>query len=237
MVVAIHQPEHLPWLGFFDKAAQADLLVLLDNVQFRKNYFQNRNKIRTPEGSTWITLPVHRPLLVPIGEIRIVKDSPLMEHYLNLIRDHYRRAPYYESTVPRIEKIVLSGCDRLVELNEQLLRLVFDVLGMKTPIARASGLNLPPSVGASEIVLNICRSVGASSYLSGISGREYLDLEKFKTQGIEVQIQEFHHPIYPQLHEPFLPCMSAVDLLFNHGPNSPGILKGIGVSTLEKVFG
>lgn len=236
MRITIHQPEHLPWLGFFDKAKQVDLLVLLDNVQFRKNYFQNRNKIRTPEGSTWITLPVHRPLLKPIGEIRVVKDSPVMEHYLNLIRDHYHYAPYYESTVHRIEKILLSGCDRLVELNEQLLRLVFDVLEMRTQIARASGLDCPPSMGASEMLLNICRSMGARLYLSGISGREYLDLEAFHRHGIEVEFQEFHHPIYPQMYPGFVPRISVLEALFLFGPTANRLLQASWAERMETVF-
>jgi len=85
MIVTIHQPEHLPWLGLFDKIRRADLFVILDCVQFRKNYFQNRNRIRTESGWTWITVPVRRPLLAPINEIQIDLSSPLRQHYLNLI--------------------------------------------------------------------------------------------------------------------------------------------------------
>ena len=130
----------------------------------------------------------------------------------------------------------LSRHDRLADINIQLIRLGFDALGIKTPILVASTLDPPMAHGGTEVNLGICRSVGADTYLSGISGKDYLDCQPFLESGIQVEFQEFHHPVYRQMHEPFLPCMSMVDLLFNHGPRSLDILQGKGVEQMTTVF-
>jgi len=101
-------------------------------------------------------------------------------------------------------------------------------------IVRSSDLGVTGSKG--ELILALCRKLGATTYLSGVSGRDYLDCPQFEQKGIRVVFQEFHHPIYRQLHEPFLPCMSAIDLLFNYGPQSLDVIKGVGVETTDQVF-
>ena len=236
MVVAIHQPEHLPWLGFFDKAINADLLVLLDYVQYRKNYFQNRNKVRTKDGWAWITLPVKQPLMAPIDAIRIDLHSHLRRRYLSIIQTHYRQAPFWEAYFPAIRQIIGSEQDKLVDINCELIRFAFGLLGIKTPIAIASKLGVQKERGGTDVNLSICKFVGAKTYLSGVSGKEYLDCQRFTENGIQVRFQEFHHPVYRQHYDPFIPCMSVIDLLFNHGPASLDIIKGVGVERMDRVF-
>jgi hypothetical protein len=226
VIVTIHQPEHLPWLGFFDKARSADLFVVLDTVQFRKNYFQNRNRLRTREGWAWLTMPVRHPLMRPISEIEIDLESPLRRRYLNLIRSHYGNAAYFSRYLPLVADVVRSTEPHLARLNIELLDLAWQELDVRTPRTLASSLDLPHLSGGSEVNRAICRELGATTYVSGRWGRAYLDLDAFVADGIEVVFHEFDHPVYPQLHEPFLPEMSVLDLLMNHGPAARDVLHG-----------
>ena len=236
MKVAIHQPEHLPWLGFFDKALKADVFVLLDGVQFRKNYFQNRNKIRTHDGWTWITMPVCRPALAPINEVLIDTNSRSLRKNIQSIRQSYSGSPYFNEYYSAIERTLLAPYTKLVEINIEFIRLAWDVLEIKVPVVVASTLGVSPEGGGTRVTLEISRALGAGTYLSGISGRDYLDVSLFEEAGIEVQYQRFFHPVYSQRYEPFVPCMSFIDLIFNHGPRSAEIVRGIGVQKLETMF-
>jgi len=236
MIITIHQPEHVPWLGFFDKVARVDLFVVLDTVQFRKDYYQNRNRIRTPTGWTWITVPVRRPRRVAIADVEIDVDSPFRARYANLVREHYGATAYFERFFPFVREVTRSTERHLSHLNLRLLEFLFGELNVRTPHVLASELALPPVTGGSNVNLTICRQVGAQAYLAGMSGRDYLDISAFAASGIDVMFHEFEHPVYQQPHSPFLPCMSALDLLFNHGPASPAIFRGTGVATI-KPFG
>lgn len=236
MRLTIHQPEHLPWLGFFDKAAQADIFVLLDTVQYRKNYFHNRNRIKGTDHPVWLTLPVRKPVLAPIREIRVDGGRKARGKVLNLIRACCDHAPYFDTYVHGLEQILMTDSDVLSEINTELIRFALDALGIKTELIIASSLDLPPAKGGTEVNLSLSRHLGASTYLSGISGREYLSVAPFEASGIVVEFQEFYHPIYDQLHGPFEPCMSIVDLLFNHGEGSRDILLGSSVERIDTLF-
>lgn len=238
MLITIHQPEHLPWLGFIDKARQAEILVLLDDVQFRKNYFQNRNRIRSIEGAEWLTVPVltRGHSSADIRDIRINNEGAprWRTKYWTTIEQRYQAAPYFREYAPALHSILERDWPLLADLNIELIGLAFSWFGIAPRMVRSSTLNAAGD--KSEKLLNICRSVGATSYLSGISGREYLDTAAFDRAGIAVSYQEFHHPIYKQLHEPFVPLLSCIDLVFMHGPECVRILKGEGVPTIEEVF-
>ena len=238
MIVTIHQPEHLPWLGFFDKVSHVNMYVLLDNVQFRKNYFQNRNRIRTQNGFTWLTVPVMtRGLsLQAINEIAIDnRTNPRWRQKIwTTLEQSYGRAEYWKEHERFFEQVYGKEWTSLCDLNEALIRYLLDAFSINVKIVKASDLGVAGK--GSELLLNICRELKADIYFSGISGRDYLHLSQFSSSSIEVRFQEFHHPIYRQLHEPFLPCMSGVDLLFNYGPKGRKVLAGIGVDTLERVF-
>lgn len=238
MVVTIHQPEHLPWLGFFDKIRQADVFVILDHVQFRKNYYQNRNRIRSADGALWLTVPV----LTKGSSEQAINDVLINNQGSPRWRDKcwgslvqcYRKAQYWSTYAEEFERLYCTPWTRLVELNEAIIRSLLGAFSIKAKVVKSSELNAEGRRG--DLVLNICRRVGANIYLSGVSGQEYLDHDKFAAADIKVQYQEFHHPIYKQVYEPFLPCMSSIDLLFNYGPASLDVLKGVGVKTMEHVF-
>lgn len=237
MKITIHQPEHMPWLGFFHKINLSDVYVVLDNVQYCRHYFQNRNKIRTIDGWQWLTVPIEKDNI----DTLLIKDTKISKGNLrwknkNLesICQNYRKAPYFKNYWDALKSIYNRDYTNLIDLNLDLIKFFFDKLGIKTEIRLASELNVFGY--KNELILHICQAVGANLYISGISGKEYLDIEKFSSNGIEVMIQEFHHPIYKQLHEPFIPCMSIVDLLFNYGDKSLDIINGIGASVMDEVF-
>lgn len=238
MVITIHQPEHLPWLGFFAKAALADVLVLLDDVQYRKNYFQNRNRIRTAQGATWLSVPVTtRKHSTLISEVEIANSSSprWASRHWRTIQQSYASAPYYGEHEPFFRDHYARPWRTLAATNEVLIAYLLRALSVNVEVVRASDLGCL-STGRTTRLVEICRVLKASTYVSGVSGREYLDLDAFRDAGIAVEFQDFRHPVYEQCYEPFMPCMSAVDLLFNHGPRSARILRGVDTETLDTVF-
>jgi len=234
ITITIHQPEHLPWLGFFHKINMAEKTVILDNVQFRKNYFQNRNKVRTSNGWTWITVPVHAKSTTLINEVRIAADARWKKKWWNTVHLSYAKAPYFNDYSEIIHSIIEHDWKMLSDLNFELIKAIKDMLGIKTEFVKAAELNATGK--GSSLILDICRKVGAATYIAGISGKDYLVEEDFKKENVNIKYQEFHHPIYKQLYEPFIPCMSTIDLLFNYGDKSLNIINGIGVPVMEELF-
>lgn len=223
-LVAIHQPECLPWLGFVDKIRQCDVFVLLDSVQFEKNYFQNRNRIRTATGAQWLTVPVltkGRSTQV-IKDVRINRAEPWEHRQRRSLALHYAGAPFYGRFADGLAAIYERPWERLVDFNVAVIRWVAEAFGLDRPFVRASELGV--TGGRSALLRNVCVATGARTYLSGVSGREYLDESLFASAGIAVRFQEFHHPIYRQRYEPFTHNMSSIDLLFNAGSDALRIL-------------
>lgn len=236
MIVSIQQPEHLPWLGFFDKIQQADTVVLLDNVQFKKRYFENRNKIRTGDGWQWVVVPVITKgrYTQSINQVEIDNTSHWRRKDWMSICSNYNKAPFFPKYSSFFEQIYDKQWTHLADLNEEIIRYIVQELGVKVKIIRASTLGTTGR--GTDLLLEICQKLKADIYLSGISGKDYLDETKFTEQGIKVIYQEFYHPIYKQMYEPFIPCMSIIDLLFNHGDKSLDILTGVGVERMDTLF-
>lgn len=231
MIVTIQQPEHLPWLGFFHKMAHGDLFVLLDNVQYEKNNYQNRNRIRTGssvDGWNWLTVPVlsKASSQQKIRDVQINNgDRRWRERIRRSIEHNYSRAPFFDHYAEILGDVYRNPeCGSLVDLNLNLIDFLAAELGVERPMIRASELNVSGS--RSELLLSICRELGATDYLSGPGGRNYLDESIFQNAGIVVEYHEFHHPEYKQVYEPFVSNMSLIDLLFTHGSDGAGILFG-----------
>jgi hypothetical protein len=239
MIVTIHQPEHLPWLGFFDKITQADCFVMLDHVQFRKNYFQNRNRIRSQDGSVWLSVPVRIKgrFGQPINQVEIDNSGNprWREKCWRTIVQAYGKATFFSQYAPFFERLYQTDWERLVDLNETIIQYLFDELGVRVRVIKSSTLPIQEHSKKSDLVLEIARLVGAQTYLSGVSGQDYLELERFKHENVEVRFQEFNHPVYSQQFTPFLPCMSTIDLLFTHGPESLEIIKSLRVESANSV--
>lgn len=231
MIVAAHQPNYLPWLGYFDRIRRAQLFILLDHVQFERQNFQNRTKIKAAGAPRWITVPVHQKSR---GELILEKlvcnGADEREHwgrktYL-LLEQNYAKAPHFKDYAPGLKEIyVVRRWEKLIDLNIALLKFCLDALSIKTPLIRSSELKV--SGAKSELVLNMCLAAKAKSYIAGMgASRHYLDLEAFKRSGVDVVWQEFKHPPYPQAPSgsPHVPGLSVLDLLFNCGPRSAEVL-------------
>lgn len=226
MVVGIHQPEHLPWLGFFHKMYLSDIFVLLDNVQYEKNYFQNRNRIRTSKGFCWTTVPVltkGRSSQL-INEVRInALEREWPQKIWGTLEQNYRKAPFFGDYAPSLTKIYCDRkWDKLVDLNISIINQLAKWQGIKTPLVRASNMGVEGK--STDLLLRICQELKASVYLAGKSGRDYLDESKFTDKNIQVFYQNFVHPVYQQQYSPFMPQMSVIDLLMNHGKESLRII-------------
>ena len=218
--VTIHQCEHLVWLGLLDKISKADIFVLADTFDFKKNYFENRNKIRTKDGWQWLTVPVEKENHTPINEVSIIYNENWQKKYLESIKYNYRNSPYFNRYYPEIEMCIMEKYGQTIyisDLNEILLKLCLKWFDINTPIILSSSMELTESLRSSERLLEICQKVGADTYLSGPSGKDYLDLSLFEKNNIKVVFHEFIHPVYKQQYSPFIPGMSALDYLFNCG--------------------
>lgn len=226
MRVTIHQPEHLPWLGFFAKVAAVDELVILDTVQYKKNHYMNRNKLRTAQGWQWLTIPVAaHPLQTPIDRVQCGEQANMAaEKNLRAVEQHYHAAPWYAQYGGGFAKIYRQAAGPLAEYNARLLLWLITQLGIQVRIRRAADLAVA-GLRETELLLAICRETGATEYLSGHSGRDYLDERQFASAGIAVSYQEYVHPEYRQQYAPFMPGMSVLDLLFNHGPEALNIIR------------
>ena len=216
MKITIHQPEHMPWLGFFHKINMADTYVILDSVQFSKNYFQNRNKIRTANGWCWLTVPVKNKSGQRINEVRIDNSNKRWKKkYWDSIFYSYKKARFFNEYSKDIKTILERDYSYISELNIELIKKILEFLNININVIKSSDLKVKGK--STELLLKICQGLGADTYVSGISGKEYLNTDSFKNNGINVVFQEFHHPIYKQLHEPFMTDMSIIDALFCRG--------------------
>lgn len=225
MKVAIHQPQYLPWLGYFDKMDQVDAFVLLDTVQFKKNEWQNRNRIKTASGWQYLTVPILHRFPQRIGEVEINNRMPWARKHLQALISNYAPAPFFDVHRPFFEEVYHREWTLLLDLNLTILAYLVEVLKIRTKLVLASSLALPDREGATDRLIAICQALGAESYLSGVGGKNYLDLRRFEEAGIQVLFQEFQCPKYPQRFGPFEPNLSIVDLLLNCGEESLKILR------------
>jgi len=224
MVLAAHQPHYLPWLGYFDKMDRAEVFVLLDTVQYEKNGWQNRNKIKTSKGWQWLTVPVTYKFPAKICEVRIDNKARWGKKHWQALVTNYSRAPYFDAYAGFFEETYRDTWDMLVDVNLHVLKFLKDALGIRTELKLASEME-PTREDPNGRLVDLCLQVGADTYLAGAGGKDYMDLEAFGREGIEVVFQEYEHPVYPQLYGDFVPNLSVVDLLFNCGPESLPIIR------------
>ena len=225
MVVAAHQPQYLPWLGYFQKIDRADIFVLLDNVQFKKNEWQNRNRIKTAQGWQWLTVPVLYKYPQLINEVMINNKVNWQHKQRQAILSNYRKAPHYERLGGFFEDIFSTSWQFVSQLNVAVVKRLTAILGMDTSLYVASELGEFPQ-DPDERLIGITKHFRADTYLAGAGGRGYMDLDKYTQSGTEVIFQDFKHPVYSQLFGEFEPFMSVIDLIFNHGDKSVAIIRG-----------
>ena len=222
-LVAIHQPNFFPWLGYFDKLARADVFVLLDHVQFQKKggNWANRVQLITGGGRPgWVTAPVDRAYhgTRPLNEIAFDETRPWRQTLLKTIAANYARAERFAETFPLVEELVGRPCRRLAELNETAIRGVAEAIGLPTGHIVLSS-SLTPAGSATDLLIELVRAVGGDVYLSGGGAGGYQDPDAFAAAGIELRMQDFTHPVYPQGRGAFVPGLSVIDPLLHLGPD------------------
>lgn len=221
--ISIHQPGYLPWLGFFKKIISAEVFVFLDDVQYEKNGWQNRNKIRTDKGEIWLTVPVKLKFGALLKNITIDNSSNWAKKHSKSITLNYSKAKFFSKYWNNLEKIYQKEFDNLIDLNLEIIKYMMEKFGIKTKTILSSELEIRDQ--GSDRILKICKAFGADSYLSGVAGKDYLKIDEFRSNNIQVMFQNFQHPFYNQIFDPFYPNMASIDLLFNEGENAEKILK------------
>jgi len=225
MIVAIHQPHYLPWAGYMDKLDRADAFVLLDTVQFTKSEWQNRNRFKTAEGWQWVSVPVLHQHGQAIRDVQIdPNQSTWPRKHRNALETNYSSTPHFARVADGLFSLWEQEWASLGPLNRATVELFAGLMGIDTPIHLASEMEATPE-DPDERLIALCRELGADIYLAGAAGPDYMDMAKWGTAGIEVQVQEFVHPVYEQPFGDFLPGMSAADLLCNCGPQALPLLR------------
>lgn len=225
MKVCIHQPQYLPYCGFFHKLSLSDTFVLLDDVQFIDRGFIHRNKIKVPEGGDWITIPLIYNKRDLINKIKINNNLSWSEKHLKAIKRNYGKARYFQKYFSSLESIYNKKWNLLVDFDKELILYIIKELGIKIRIIKSSSLNVE-GVGTDRLI-NICKVIGADTYISGPGGKKYMDEKKFEKEKIKLIYQNFQHPVYEQrFDKKFIPNLSIIDLLFNYGDKSLEIIKG-----------
>jgi hypothetical protein len=225
MILSVHQPQYLPWLGYFDKIDKADIFVFLDNVQFKKNEWQNRNKIKTANGWQWLTVPTLYKFPQLINDVAVNNKDHWQHRQQQALISNYKKASCWGELEGFFEDIFTRPWQTISELNIAVVRRLVDILGIETALYVASELEQFPE-DPDERLIAIAKHFGTDTYLAGSGGKDYMNLEKYDRSGIEVLFQEYAHPVYDQLFGGFEPFMSVIDLIFNHGKNSLNILRG-----------
>ncbi len=222
--LVVLQPSYLPWVGFFDQVRRSDIFVFYDDVPFDKHGWRNRNRIKTAAGPLWLTVPVrHKGRMGQrIDEVEIQPSLPWARKHLRSIEQAYQRAPYLASYLPALTELLTRPWDRLADLDIALSQQLCLWLGLERPMLRSSQLGVGGDRNGR--LLDLCRHFQADTYLSGSAARSYLDVAAFAGDGVRVEWQDYRHPEYPQLHGPFMPYLSGLDLLLNMGPEASAIL-------------
>ncbi|MBS4172198.1 WbqC family protein [Bacillus sp. FJAT-49736] len=221
MIVGIHQPNYLPWIGYFHKMLSCDVFVLLDDV-LCSNKAERRNVIKGSNGIVSLSVPVINKKAL-IKDIQIKNELNWKHRHFNSLQGCYAKTEYWEQISPSLLKIYQHSGSKLIDINLEIIHFIRDYLGMKTPIVRSSELSGIKGKKNTKLI-NICKSLGADMYLSGNGAKSYIDENDFQNNNITIVYQEFEHPVYPQRWGKFIPNLSIIDLLLNCGPNSKNYL-------------
>jgi len=228
-VVVIHQPDFVPYLGFFHRFLNADMYIALDHVQYvngSSRAWTHRDKIKTAQGEKWLTVSTKKtPRDTAINQVELSTDTDWRQDNLRLLEQNYRKAPCYNELMPEIERLYAKPFQMLRDFNMASIEMLMDLRDVRIPWTWSS--ELEPQGAKNELLVDLLKKASATHYLSGVGARDYFDPTPFREADIEVVWQNFTHPVYPQLYGEFVPYLSSLDLLFNCGmEKSREILKG-----------
>lgn len=225
MRIGILQPGYLPWLGFFEQMYKSDVFVIYEDVQYDKHGWRNRNRIKTANGVQWLTVPIlvkfeEHPL---ISEVEVDNKQNWRKKHLSAIQQSYSKAPFYKEYADIFEEAYSRDWEYLIDIDMYFITKLSECLGMGSKkIIRSSTLDATGD--RVERLVNICKMFKADTFYEGAAGRNYLDEKHFAGHGIRLEFQDYKHPVYNQLYGDFVPYLSVIDLLFNHGEESLAIL-------------
>jgi len=223
MRVAIHQPNFLPYLGFFDKCDYANILVLYDSTQFKKKDYQNRNKIKGKDRWFWLTVPVNYNFGDAINKVKIDNSKEWKKDHLKSLETCYSNSKYFDIYFPKIKKIYEKNWKFLSDFNIELIKTMLNELGVECEILLSSELGIKEN--GTKAIIETCKKLKSKNYISGQDGKKYLDMELIKESRLNVEFQNYQHPTYNQRFNNFKPYMCILDLLFNEGANSLKIIR------------
>jgi len=233
--VAIVQSCYIPWKGYFDLIASVDEFILFDDRQFTRRDWRNRNKVKTPQGAQWLTIPVETKgkYLQRIDETLIGDPGWARQHW-KTIAHNYAAAPCFAEYRERLEALFESATDRrLSVVNRHFLEAINDLLGIRTTLSWSTDYEAEGT--RSERLLSLCRAAGATHYLSGPSARSYLDEQLFADAGVDVSYFDYDgYPEYEQLHPPFDHNVTILDLILNTGSDAPRYMKAVGAPAAQQ---
>lgn len=226
MKAAIIQSNYIPWKGYFDIIRSVDEFVLYDEMQFTKNDWRNRNRIKTPHGLRWLSIPVFQSISKKINETQVVDNKWRKKHWLT-ITQLYAKSPYFNDYKDLFESAYLHTTETyLSKINYSFILLINKILNIKTKISWSSDYRL--SQGKTQRLVDLCRQTGATEYVSGPSAKGYIEEELFNSAGIKLTwIDYFGYANYRQLYPPFEHAVSIIDLIFNEGPGALKYMKAL----------
>jgi hypothetical protein len=226
MRVVVLQPSFLPWQGHLDQYAWCDRFVLYDDVQYDKHGWRNRNRILTPQGVAWLSIPVKVKGAPLIRDVEVDYAQPWRRKHLESLRQSYSKAPFFDWLYPELQRYYANDWSKLLDWDVEGLKWLAERLGMAWKGVFSSDLGVGGQ--KTERLIGICQKLGASEYLTGDAARDYLDESQFEQIGVKVRWHGYQHPVYPQRGQEFVSHLSIVDLMFQVGPDS--------LKTLQRSF-
>lgn len=226
--IVILQPGYVPWLGFFEQMYNCDTFVFLDDVQFTKNDWRNRNRIKTKDGIQWLTIPVLHKFGQQIKDTVIDNKAKWQKKHLQALKTWYGKSAFFKDYIVDIENIYSRNWTYLADVDIEITSWINKVLGISREITISSELSLQSDDRQLRLI-EICKLLKGNLFYEGKSGKDYMDIEVFHSHGITVEFQDYNHPYYNQLWQRergFISHLSIIDLLFNHGDDSLAILAG-----------
>ena len=228
-IVTIHQPNYLPWLGLFAKIQHSDCFIVLDDAEYIKNSVINRNKIRTNAGWGYLTIPIERKFYgSKIHTVTLPRNKKWRKNHWKTIRGNYAKADFFSLHKDFFERLYQKDFEYLWQINEEIISYLLRCFEINVEVIKSSELNVDPDLRKTDWLIALLKSVGADIYLSGPSGRNYLEFDKFPQNNVGLKFFTLQHSVYQQRYPGFEPNMAAIDLLFNVGSHSIEIIKKFG---------
>jgi len=226
MIVSIHQPNYIPYPGFFNKIKESDLFIIYDTAQYVKGRWDNRNRIRNKVDSLFLTIPLQDKysFKLPFNKVKLPENNTWKKKHLKSIKISHAKSNFFNKYIDDLDEIYNKEFDDLSHFNKELITYFMNCLDIKTEIKLSSEINSNHNKKSTEALIEFLTFVNSKHYLSGPSGPNYLDMNRFESAGINVEIQKYKLKQYPQVYNDYIPNLSTMDLLFNMGPDSKNFI-------------